>query len=426
MRPRTGPSAAAPRLRAAASADKVGKMQAGPPIWPESTAPPRVDPRAYRVNVAAGGGPPTAKRVGFMVKELRMPQGSGMTLPVQWNLRLYPATSIALLHDVLVEDGIDSAPVLEATGLSLEQAQSPETRISRQHVLHACKAVTGMNVIANFAFRCGLRTRLTYFGMYGFALMSAPDLRTMLQFSVEQQGLAASLVRVWAQRRGGEIAIGVDPLSNLEIDARLYRFLIELHFGVLQRAWCDLTGASFNPLRLYVTFPACDSMREVAVSLAAEVLFSQQSNLFVFDASWLDTRPQFGNLIAHESVREACARLAVQLKEQSGLAGRIGKSMVTNFGRAPTIGDMAAALGMSEREVRRKLSAEGTSYREICDDVRSQVAMKYLRDTALPVESIAAAIGFDDAANFRRAFRRWTGKAPVEYRVSVVPPDAGS
>jgi len=359
------------------------------------------------------------------MNELHTALENAVALPVQWNLRMYPATSIALLHESLVDDGIDPASMLAAAGLDLAQALSPETRISRRQLLAACKAVTGMETKPLFAFRSGLRTRLTYFGMYGFALMSAPDMRSMLQVSIEQQGLTALLIRLWGRRNGNEIAVGVDPLSHQEIDARLYRFLVELHFGVIQRGWCDLTGADFTPLRLCATYPECASTREIAASLAAEASFVQQANVFVFDAAWLDARPQFGNLIAHESVREVCATLAAQLEEQSGLAGRIGKSMVAGHGRIAGIGGMAATLGMSEREMRRRLRDEGTSYREIRDDVRAQVAMKYLRDTTLPVESIAAMIGFGDAANFRRAFRRWTGKSPAEYRISIAPPDAG-
>lgn len=353
-----------------------------------------------------------------------MPQDSTIALPVQWNLKIYPAIPLVLLHDALAEEGVDAAPVLAAAGIDLTQARSPATRVSRQQLLAACKAVSGMGVAEPFAFRSGLRTRLSYFGMYGFALMSAPDLRTMQQFAVEQQNLTAFLARGSVRQHGYEVEVGIDPFPHLDMDARLYRFLVETHFGIVQRGWCDLTGADFRPLRLCVTFPECASTREIAASLGAEVLFAQQANAFVFNASWLDARPQFGNLIAHDSVREVCANLAAQLKEQSGLAGRIGQSMVANYGRIPGIGHMATALGMSEREVRRKLRAEGTSYRAIQDDVRSQVAMKYLRDTALPVETVAVAVGFDDAANFRRAFRRWAGKTPAEFRTSIAPPAA--
>lgn len=351
-----------------------------------------------------------------------MPQRGAIGLPVQWNLQIYPAIPFALLHDALSEEGIDSAPMLAGAGLGLAQARSPATRVSRQQLLSGCKAVAGMGVAAPFAFHCGLRTRLSHFGMYGFALMSAPDIRTMLRFAVEQQSLVASLVRVWVQRRGDKVEIGIDPFPHVDMDARLYRFLVEAHFGVAQRGWCDLTGADFTPLRLCVTFPECASTRAIAASLGAEVAFCQQTNSFVFDAAWLDSRPQFGNLIAHDSVREVCANLAARLKEQAGLAGRIGRQMVTDYGRIPSIGHMATTLEMSDRQVRRKLRAEGTSYRAIQDDVRSQVAMKYLRDTALPVEAVAGAVGFDDAANFRRAFRRWAGKTPAEFRTSIAPP----
>lgn len=366
-----------------------------------------------------------AESRGSSVNELRTPPGSAMPWPVQWNLRMYPATPVALLHDALTEDGIDPAPMLATAGLSLAQAQSPETRMSRQQLLAACKAVTGMGVNASFAFRSGLRTRLSYFGMYGFALMSAPDLRTMLQFSMARQGLMASLVRLWSQQHGDEVEIRVDPLSHQQLDARLYRFMVELHFGIFHRGWCDLSSADFKPMRLCVTYPECASTREIAASLGVEVRFGQPTNLFVFDASWLDARPQFGNLIAHESVRDVCAALGAQLKGQSGLARVIGKSMLAHHGRIPSLEGMAAALGMSERELRRKLHAEGTSYRQIHDDVRAQVAMKYLRDTTLPVEAIAVTIGYDDAANFRRAFRRWTAMTPVEYRASIAPLEVG-
>lgn len=351
--------------------------------------------------------------------EQTTPQGDFGALPVQWHLRLYPATPVLALHDTLVEEGIEPTSVLTAAGLSPAQARSPATRISRQQLLDACGTVVGMSLPAPFAFRVGGRIRLSYFGMYGFALMSAPDMRAMLQFAVEQQDLIASLSRTSVRRYGDDIAIGIDPFAHVDLDARLYRFLVESSFGIIQRGWCDLTGMDFTPRRLCVTYSDCASTHEIATLLGAEVLFSQPGNAFVFDAAWLESPPQFGNLIAHESLRQACASLSAKLKEQSGLAGRVGETLVTNYGRVRGIEGIAATLGMSDRCMRRRLQSEGTSYREIHDDVRAQVAMKYLRDTTQPVESIAAAVGFNDAANFRRAFRRWTGKAPVEYRTSI-------
>jgi AraC-like DNA-binding protein len=71
---------------------------------------------------------------------------------------------------------------------------------------------------------------------------------------------------------------------------------------------------------------------------------------------------------------------------------------------------------MSDRTLRRQLREQGISFRGLLDELRMQIALKYLRTTRLANEDIALALGFSDAANFRRAFRRWTSKSPSEIR----------
>jgi AraC-like DNA-binding protein len=78
--------------------------------------------------------------------------------------------------------------------------------------------------------------------------------------------------------------------------------------------------------------------------------------------------------------------------------------------------ELANTHNMSERTLRRRLAEEETSYRDLLDEVRSHLAREYLRDTPLTVVDIASLLGFEDVANFRRAFRRWTGLAPQKYR----------
>ena len=79
---------------------------------------------------------------------------------------------------------------------------------------------------------------------------------------------------------------------------------------------------------------------------------------------------------------------------------------------------MAAALRIGSRTLRRRLRAEDRTYQQLVDEVRLQLAIKYLTDTDLTHEHIASRLKFSGAANFRRAFRRWTGKAPSQVRAS--------
>jgi len=71
---------------------------------------------------------------------------------------------------------------------------------------------------------------------------------------------------------------------------------------------------------------------------------------------------------------------------------------------------------LSDRSLRRQLREQGISFRGLLDELRMQIALKYLRTTRLANEDIALALGFSDAANFRRAFRRWTNKSSSAIR----------
>jgi AraC-like DNA-binding protein len=82
----------------------------------------------------------------------------------------------------------------------------------------------------------------------------------------------------------------------------------------------------------------------------------------------------------------------------------------------PNHDDVARLLAMSSRTLRRKLELEQTNFQRLLDQVRSRQAINHLQHTQLPLSSIAYMVGFNDASNFRRAFKRWTGKTPLAYR----------
>jgi AraC-like DNA-binding protein len=79
---------------------------------------------------------------------------------------------------------------------------------------------------------------------------------------------------------------------------------------------------------------------------------------------------------------------------------------------------VAAELAIDERTLRRHLSAEGTSFRALADEVREALAHELLTTAGLTVEETAQRLGFHDAAGFSRAFRRWTGTTPGSLRAA--------
>jgi AraC-like DNA-binding protein len=116
------------------------------------------------------------------------------------------------------------------------------------------------------------------------------------------------------------------------------------------------------------------------------------------------------------SGRGLCDDLLNDLKSRIGVAGEIRALLLRDITNPPTLAAIAKLLEVSDRSLRRQLRGHGTSFRDLLDELRMQIALKYLRTTKLANGDIALALGFSDAANFRRAFRRRTNKSPSEIR----------
>ena len=102
------------------------------------------------------------------------------------------------------------------------------------------------------------------------------------------------------------------------------------------------------------------------------------------------------------------------------LQQRVRRVLAASFRRDerefPDAARVAEQLGCSPRTLRRDLMAQGTSYRELADEVRCRLAIEALRSRELTVAQVGERLGYRDTANFRRAFKRWTGRVPADYR----------
>jgi AraC-like DNA-binding protein len=125
---------------------------------------------------------------------------------------------------------------------------------------------------------------------------------------------------------------------------------------------------------------------------------------------------------------EATLMLARSLRELEGEQERPYTQYVTALMRScepplPDLSSVADRVHMSERTLNRRLQQEDTSFRQIKGAVLGSWARRHLRETNQSVEAIAAALGYQDTANFRRAFRNAQGCSPSEFRRQAIVVD---
>jgi AraC-like DNA-binding protein len=293
---------------------------------------------------------------------------------------------------------------------------SPATRISLSQVIECYRNAAGLSRDPHFAYHAGLRFHLSAYGMYGFAILSSMNYRQTMQFAQEYHQLATPLTELRFKEPSGCGVWTIAPMSHPRIDASLYKFLVETQFGICVSLQRDVMGPLFAARELHVTYRPPDDAAKYPDIFGCPVLFGEPENRLVFDATWLDGTPKLGNEITYATVVELCDRLMDELQLSAGVAGKVRRALLSNLMRPRSFADIAGDVNMSERTLRRKLREENTSFQSLLDQLRMEMAIKYLRDTDLTVEAISESLGFSEAANFRQAFRRWTKAAPHAFR----------
>ena len=147
------------------------------------------------------------------------------------------------------------------------------------------------------------------------------------------------------------------------------------------------------------------------------VAFSQLSNEFILSANFLKQKSSLADPLSSLSARKICEKELQVLEQTEGVLSRIRFLIDNESYNFLKLDDMASELCVSPRTLRRDLQKHNTTYQAILDDTRKNIAMKLLKNSTLTIQRIAEKMGYNDTANFGRAFKKWTGKSPRQFRV---------
>lgn len=330
--------------------------------------------------------------------------------------RVYEPTKLAALFDILVDQGHPPREILKNVNLTADEVHSPKARISLADLITAGENAIRLSSDPHLPFRIGTSIYVSAYGMYGFAILCCPDFRKMMAFAELYHALATPLATIKFAEQDGFASWAIEPNPAAVIDPQLYRFVTEMQIGVHISLMRDVMGPAFTPDRINLAYPEAREFGLPADEIGCPLGFSSGTNQIIFQSTWLDRAANLGNRTTYPMVVALCDDLLEELKSRVGVAGEIRALLIRDIASPPTLAAIAKLLEMSDRSLRRQLQDQGISFRGLLDELRVQIALKLLRTTKLANEDIALALGFSDAANFRRAFRRWTSKSPSEIR----------
>jgi AraC-like DNA-binding protein len=331
--------------------------------------------------------------------------------------RIYESTKLAAVFDVLIDQGFPASEILRNVDLQEKDVHSPGTRISLAELMTACRNAVRLSSDRHLPYRIGASVHISTYGMYGFAILCCPDFRNAMAFAARYHSLAAPLATIEFKEEKGFGTWTIEPNIHAAIDPQVYRFVTEMQIGIHISLMRDIMGVAFTPEQISVAYSETDDFGLPTDLIGCRIRFAGRLNQIVFRSAWLDQPARLGNKTTYPMIVAICDGLLNELKLRVGIAGEIRTLVLRDITNPPTLAAIAKMLDMSDRSLRRQLREQGISFRGLLDELRMQIALKYLRTTRLANEDIALALGFSDAANFRRAFRRWTNKSPSEMRV---------
>jgi AraC-like DNA-binding protein len=251
-------------------------------------------------------------------------------------------------------------------------------------------------------------------GFLGFAAMSAATLRDTLNLAVEYAPIRSTAFDLRLAIHGSTAALVIEERADFESarDVILLGLLIGLwRIGntILGR---ELTGTTID--MVLTEPPYYRRFRHIA----PRIRFGQSTNRLVFDASLLDAPIVSADRSSLRLALEQCDRLLESSAGRSRFVERARRLVLRSDGGARSLEELAAAVRVSSRTLRRRFAEDGIAYSKVLDQERRDRAMFLLRSLDLSVKSVAERLGYSGVSNFARAFRRWTGQTPAAFRGS--------
>jgi AraC-like DNA-binding protein len=312
--------------------------------------------------------------------------------------------------------GVPVTPLLRRVGLTPEQIADPEVRLSVRSQIALLDEVAIALKDDCLGFTLARDFDLREIGLLYYVMASSQTLGEALK-RIARYSKVTNEALVFGYQEGNRLVIS---LTYAGVPRHSDRHQIEFCMFAVLRICRVLTGLNLVPQQFSISHYRSEGISGMMRFVGTKVEFGADTDEFALntDARELPlthSDPHLNKLL----LKDCEAALAERKGDVSELRTRVDNaiSSLLPHGRV-LVGDVARSLGMGERTLTRKLSNEGLNFAKILQQLRRDLAVRYLRDRKLHVSKIAWLLGFNEVSAFTHAFKRWIGKTPSEMRTA--------
>ncbi|MDX2315299.1 MAG: AraC family transcriptional regulator [Gammaproteobacteria bacterium] len=323
------------------------------------------------------------------------------------------ASSSLSVWRALESYGVDPAPLFEQAGLDPQKLYDPNARYLDSRLYKLWRSAAETTKDPYIGLRVASFWHPSAAHALGYSWLASATLKDALQRTVRYFRMISDKERLSFTESDEEFRLVIEnpiadyPTAFEDLDAS-FAALVNL---------CRLCyGESFNPRRITMGRPALPDPEPFAEQFRAPIQYSGNENSVCFDKAVAEAALPTANAEVaranEQIVQEYLARF-----DRSSVAMQVRARLTEQLSSGHANQESVAnALHMSLRSLQRRLNDEGTSYKDLLDETRRELASHYMAESHRSINEITYLLGFSEPSNFSRAFRRWTGCSPSAYR----------
>jgi len=292
-------------------------------------------------------------------------------------------------------------------------ALDPEERIPIAGMLELLRGIVQLTGDEDLGLKAAREIAQGDYGVIEFMVNSATSMRAAVELLGRYLPLVNDALRFSLDVEGERASI------RLESSIALPRAAADFQSAAFYVATLQRSKHIIDPdYEAWFKHPEPENLEEYQRTFApGRLRFSAPFDGFVFSAKMLDLPLTAADPDLHAVLRKYADVLLAELPKTESLTDRVREFLIQQLQNGePNVARAARALHMSRRTLARRLEREGTSFKLLLDDTRRRLALRYVVEREIGITEIAFLLGFSHTGAFFRAFKRWTGSSPGEYR----------
>lgn len=325
------------------------------------------------------------------------------------------AGTINLILSIGENKGLDSNKLCDRVGIDMDLLKNPDARMPTSKIQSLWKALTEFTGDESLPLRLGQEVNPFSFGVVVYMLMHCSTLKMALEKLCQYQDVACEGMITSFHTNNENCFLTV----KINDEAIIYpRFTLESELSVYLGMIKAMIGRDFPVNEVHFSYNAPSDLAIYRAVLGTDnIYFSSSFTGLVFNKSLLDFPVLNANPTLFPLFEKHVKEYYDKLKKSDTLSFKIKEEIVKGLkGEEPTLTAIAKNIAMSPRSIQMKLKEEQVTFRQLLEEVRKDIAISHLKESAISTTDISFLLGFSEPSVFQRSFKKWTGRTPAAFR----------